>query len=100
MTESTGDAKAIARVVRSVIETFRRRGWNVKTHRSPKSLSRYIKAEKGKRRIVVRVSDHPPNPTCEADISVNPKFYQQKKIADMLDRKKKKSRLPRNRSVK
>ena len=97
MKKSTGDAKAISRVVRSVIETFRRRGWNVKTHRSPKSLSRYVKAEKGRRRIVIRVSDHPPNPTCDSDINLNPRFYQQKKLADMLDRKRRKSRLPRNR---
>lgn len=99
MKRSTGDARAIARVVRSVIETFRRRGWSVKTHRSPKSLSRYIKAELGRRRITIRVSDHPPNPTCECDISLNPKHYQQKKIAEMLDRKRRRGRLPRKRVI-
>ena len=99
MKKSTGDVRAINRVARSVIETFRRRGWNVKTHRSPKSLSRYIKAELGRRRITIRISDHPPNPSCECDISLDPKFYQQKKIAEMLDRKRRRGRLPRKRLV-
>lgn len=97
MRKSTGDEKAISRVVRSVIETFRRRGWNVKTHRSPKSLSRYVKAERGRRRIVVRVSDHPPNPSCESDINLNPNFYKQNRLAEMLDKKKRPNRLPRKR---
>lgn len=72
----------------------------MKTHRSPKSLSRYVKAECGKRKIVVRVSDHPPNPTCGSDISLDPRFYQQRKLAEMLDRKRRRGRLPRNRDVK
>lgn len=82
------DALAIARVVRSVTETFKRRGWDVKTSRSSKSLSRYIHANKGKRSMVVRVSDHKPNPSTTCNVSYTPSNYQQRRLASMLDKKK------------
>ena len=43
------DALAIARVVRSVVDTLRKREWSVAHGRSDRSLSRYIYAAKGKR---------------------------------------------------
>ena len=86
------NAKAIARVIRSVSETFRKRGWKVKLTRSPKSLSRYVHASRGNRKLTVRVSDHKPNQNTRFDLSFHPRYYQQTRLASYLDGRKKKSR--------
>ena len=91
------DAKAIARVVRSVVDTFKRREWKVTTCRSRKSRSRYIYARKGNRSLKVRVSDHRPSPSNKCDLSYSPRSYQQKRLAKYLDGKKTTYRLGRRR---
>lgn len=83
------EAKAIARVVRSVVDTFKRREWQVSTSRSNKSLSRYVHARKGTRRVTIRVSDHRPTSKTKCDISYTPKHYQQRRLAQWLDGKRK-----------
>lgn len=88
------EAQSIARVVRSVVDTFKRRGWSVSLCRSSKSLSRYVYAQKGNRKMKVRVSDHRPNSKTVCDLSYMPRYYRQKQLASFLDGKK---RRPRNR---
>jgi len=73
--------------VRSVVETFRRRQWKVRTSRSPKSRSRYVLATKGNRTVTVRVSDH-RNPGAKADLDYDFRRYEQRRLASFLDRKK------------
>jgi len=78
---------AISRVTRSVKESFARRGWKVKSSRSPKSRSRYVYAELRSRKLIVRISDH-RNPAARSDIDIDYRKYQQKRLARYLDKKK------------
>lgn len=87
------EAKAIARVVRSVIDTLKRREWRVTTGWSNKSLSRYVYARKERKSLKIRISDHPPNQNTKCDLCYYPRSYQQKRLAKYLDRQKSRYRL-------
>jgi len=78
---------AIMRVTRSVRESLTRRGWKVKSSRSPKSRSRYVYATLRKRKLVVRISDH-RNPAARSDIDIDYRKYEQKRLVAFLERKK------------
>ena len=91
------DAQSIARVVRSVADTLKRRGWSVSQSRSNKSLSRYVYAKKGKRSLKIRVSDHRPSKKRTSDINLYPKTYRQRRLASYLDARKHGARLRRKR---
>jgi hypothetical protein len=87
------DALAIARVVRSVVDTLGKREWSVIQSRSDRSLSRYIYAAKGKKRLKIRVSDHRPSKTTVCDLSYLPRNYRQRRLARYLDGRRKKPRM-------
>lgn len=89
------DAQSIARVVRSVVDTFKRRGWSVSLCRSSKSLSRYVYAKKGNRRLKIRVSDHRPNSKASNDLNFYPKSYRQQSLAKYIDGRKHRYRIRR-----
>ena len=90
------DAQSIARVARSVVDTFKRRGGSVSQSRSDRSLSRYIYATKEKRKLKVRISDHKPSRKNRSDINLYPKTYRQRRLASYLDARKHRYRLKRN----
>ena len=89
------EAQSIARVVRSVVDTFKRRGWSVSLCRSNKSLSRYVYAKKENRKLKIRISDHRPNSKTSSDLNFYPKSYRQQSLARYLDGKRRGSRLRR-----
>lgn len=87
-------AADISKVVRSVSETLKRRGWKVERSRSPKSRTRYVRAETngGKRKLVIRVSDHKANDNVACDYDFTPQFYDQRRFAKSLDKPKRQGR--------
>ena len=78
----------IARVVRSVCSVLKQRGWTVLTSRSPRSLSRYVRAFKGNRRLIIRVSDHRAKKHQRLDYDFNPRDYSERRFARSISRKK------------
>lgn len=89
------EAQSIARVVRSVVDTLRRRGWSVSQSRSSKSLSRYVYAKKEKRKLKIRVSDHRPSKKRQSNLNLYPNTYRQRRLASYLDARKHRYRLNR-----
>lgn len=79
---------AIARVVNSVCGVLKQRGWTVLTSRSPRSLSRYVRAFNGNRRMIIRVSDHRAKKHQRLDYDFDPRQYDERRFARSISRKK------------
>ncbi len=78
----------IAKVVDSVVYALKQRGWTVSTSSSPRSLSRYVRAFRGQRRLVIRVSDHKAKPHQRINYDFNPRHYSERRFVESISRKK------------